>query len=110
MLHFKSTLFDWTVVPAMLAAMRSFVCPYNGAAWKTGKGKGQTKTNALIVDERLRVCGLDNVFALGDCAMEPQRLPQTAQVASQEGKWLGQYQLYLCCFSSWLQPCTASKP
>ena len=86
------------------------LCPYNGAAWKTGKDKGQTKTNALIVDERLRVCGLDNVFALGDCAMEPQRLPQTAQVASQEGKWLGQYQLYLCCFSSWLQPCTASKP
>lgn len=23
--------------------------------------------------------------------MEPQRLPQTAQVASQEGKWLGEY-------------------
>ena len=40
------------------------------------------------VDDKLRVAGTDNVFAMGDCA-SLRRLPQTAQVASQEGKFLG---------------------
>merc|ERR1719231_1943037 len=50
---------------------------------------GQDFRHAMVVDGHLRVRGATNVFALGDCAAEPQSLPQTAQVASQEVKWLG---------------------
>ena len=53
-----------------------------------GADKGQTNRRALIVDDKLRVSGTENVFAMGDCA-SLGRLPQTAQVASQEGKFLG---------------------
>jgi len=54
---------------------------------KIGAEKGQTERRGLKVDERMRVVGADGIFALGDCAAS--KYPQTAQVASQEGAWLG---------------------
>ncbi len=44
----------------------------------------------LLVDEHLRVAGRRDVFALGDCAaLSGEPLPATAQVAQQQGKYLG---------------------
>lgn len=44
----------------------------------------------LPVDPWLRVKGLDNIFAMGDCAIiEDGALPSTAQVAGQQGAYLG---------------------
>ena len=44
----------------------------------------------VITDEYLRVPSYANIYALGDCAtIAGQNLPQTAQVAMQEGKYLG---------------------
>lgn len=44
----------------------------------------------LPVDPWLRVKGLSNVFAMGDCALiEDGALPSTAQVAGQQGAYLG---------------------
>jgi NADH:ubiquinone reductase (non-electrogenic) len=44
----------------------------------------------LVTDDFLRVTGHENVFALGDCACpQGQELPQLAQVAEQQGRYLG---------------------
>lgn len=49
-----------------------------------------SKRRKVPVDAWLRAKGLDRVFALGDCAiMEGQPLPSTAQVAGQQGAFLG---------------------
>jgi NADH:ubiquinone reductase (non-electrogenic) len=52
-------------------------------------GKDQTDKRGLVVDECLRVKGapLGEVFAMGDCAFSGK--PPTAQVAMQQGKYLG---------------------
>lgn len=42
-----------------------------------------------MVDERLKVDGTDNIFALGDCTFT--KYPPTAQVAFQEGEYLANY-------------------
>ncbi|CAN0315688.1 unnamed protein product, partial [Hapterophycus canaliculatus] len=43
----------------------------------------------LVTDDWLRVLGAPSVFALGDCAVISDKpLPQTAQVASQQGAYL----------------------
>lgn len=47
----------------------------------------RTSSKALVVDDHLRVKGCSNMFALGDCAQSG--LPATAQVASQQGRYLG---------------------
>lgn len=59
----------------------------------------------LPVDAWLRVRGARSVFALGDCAqMEHEPLPSTAQVAGQQGAFLGRKNsctallCYLCNF------------
>jgi NADH:ubiquinone reductase (non-electrogenic) len=56
---------------------------------KIGKEKGQTDRRGLLVDECLRVKGTTpgEVFAIGDCAVSGK--PPTAQVAYQQGKFLG---------------------
>jgi len=56
---------------------------------KIGKEKGQTDRRGLLVDESLRVKGTrpGEVFAIGDCAVSGK--PPTAQVAYQQGKYLG---------------------
>jgi len=54
-----------------------------------GKESGQTDRRGLLVDECLRVKGTvpGEVFAIGDCAVSGK--PPTAQVAYQQGKYLG---------------------
>mmetsp|Transcript_100300 Transcript_100300/g.214920 ORF Transcript_100300/g.214920 Transcript_100300/m.214920 type:complete len:507 (+) Transcript_100300:88-1608(+) len=54
-----------------------------------GKEAGQTDRRGLLVDECLRVKGTrpGEVFAIGDCAVSGK--PPTAQVAYQQGKYLG---------------------
>jgi NADH:ubiquinone reductase (non-electrogenic) len=56
---------------------------------KIGKEAGQNDRRGLVVDECLRVKGtpLGDVFAVGDCAFSGK--PPTAQVALQQGKYLG---------------------
>lgn len=56
---------------------------------KIGKEAGQTDKRGLLVDECLRVRGTPpgEVFAIGDCAVSGK--PPTAQVAMQQGKYLG---------------------
>eukprot|EP00177_Eucheuma_denticulatum_P002705 GFKZ01004862.1.p1 GENE.GFKZ01004862.1~~GFKZ01004862.1.p1 ORF type:complete len:510 (+),score=43.72 GFKZ01004862.1:38-1567(+) len=43
----------------------------------------------IAVDEWLRVRGVSGVFAAGDCARMDEGLPATAQVAGQQGAYLG---------------------
>jgi len=56
---------------------------------KIGKEAGQTDRRGLVVDPCLRVKGTRSgeVFAIGDCAVSGK--PPTAQVAYQQGKYLG---------------------
>eukprot|EP00929_Paragymnodinium_shiwhaense_P030538 TRINITY_DN1728_c1_g1_i3.p1 TRINITY_DN1728_c1_g1~~TRINITY_DN1728_c1_g1_i3.p1 ORF type:complete len:512 (+),score=142.96 TRINITY_DN1728_c1_g1_i3:101-1636(+) len=56
---------------------------------KIGAEKGQSDRRGLLVDQALRVRGtkLGEVFAVGDCAVSGK--PPTAQVAAQQGKFLG---------------------
>jgi NADH:ubiquinone reductase (non-electrogenic) len=56
---------------------------------KIGRDAGQNDRRGLVVDECLRVKGapLGEVFAVGDCAVSGK--PPTAQVAMQQGKYLG---------------------
>lgn len=50
------------------------------------------QSSRALVDSRLRVQGVQDVFALGDCAhIVDGPLPATAQVAQQQGAWLAQY-------------------
>jgi NADH:ubiquinone reductase (non-electrogenic) len=47
----------------------------------------QTDRRGLLVDGNLRVKGTKNIFAIGDCAFTGN--PPTAQVAAQEGEYVG---------------------
>jgi NADH:ubiquinone reductase (non-electrogenic) len=50
----------------------------------------KNKRNKIITDDYLRVKGYDNIYAFGDCIeTEGKPRPVTAQVAQQEGKYLG---------------------
>jgi NADH dehydrogenase FAD-containing subunit len=80
--------------------------PYGLAVWAAGNGplplvldlieetpeqkeKAAWGRGRLVVDDWLRVKGSARVFALGDCGVVDGRpLPQTAQVASQQGTYL----------------------
>ena len=73
--------------------------PYGLLVWVTGNtatdfvknsGFPLSKRNKIIVDEFFRVKAYDNIYALGDCSeCENVIYPATAQVAQQEGKYLG---------------------
>jgi len=54
---------------------------------KIGPENGQDSRRGLVVDGKLKVKGTKNIWALGDCSWTS--LPATAQVAQQEGKYLG---------------------
>ncbi|CAM9578122.1 unnamed protein product, partial [Laminaria digitata] len=80
--------------------------PYGLAVWAAGNGplplvldlieavdeqkeKAKWGRGRLVTDDWLRVLGAPSVFALGDCAVvDDKPLPQTAQVASQQGTYL----------------------
>lgn len=55
------------------------------AAWNVPRGRG----GRIEVDERQRVKGRDDVFAIGDVSIGPDQLPQLAQPALQGGKYVG---------------------
>ena len=64
----------------------------------------------LITDSFLRVSGIDNVWALGDCAAVPihnseQISPPTAQFAVRQGKCLA-YNIYASCLGTTQKPFT----
>jgi NADH:ubiquinone reductase (non-electrogenic) len=60
-------------------------CPFVvGLPW------AKDRAGRLLTDEYLRVPEADGVYALGDCACpRGQNLPQLAQVAEQQGRYLG---------------------
>jgi NADH:ubiquinone reductase (non-electrogenic) len=85
---------------------RPLVCDL---ATSLGSAAGQTAPRrGVAVDQSLRVKGVKegNVFALGDCALSG--LPPTAQVAAQQGKWLGR--LLRDCKEGTLTPPTTATP
>ncbi|HET9870169.1 MAG TPA: FAD-dependent oxidoreductase [bacterium] len=67
--------------------------------WSTGIGPTiaannfplpKDKASRILTDPTLKVKGFEDVYALGDCAfVGDQGLPATAQVAMQQGKYLG---------------------
>jgi NADH:ubiquinone reductase (non-electrogenic) len=77
------------------------VIPYGALVWVTGNStnklisklianigdSSQPNKRALLIDQYLRVNGAKNIFSLGDCSF--MKLPATAQVASQQGRYLG---------------------
>jgi len=72
--------------------------PYGMLVWSTGNAPAalvagspfpKDRAGRLCVDERLRVEGTTDVYALGDCAAARDHpLPATAQVAQQQGAYL----------------------
>jgi len=82
--------------------------PYGFLVWVTGNTprrlirdamekigtKYQSDRRGLKVDTHFRVLGVDNVWAIGDCAIST--CPPTAQVAYQEGAYLGRLFNSLC--------------
>ena len=56
----------------------------------TGKAEiGPGGQGVMIVDSWCRMHGATNVYAIGDCTFSRGPLPATAQVASQQGSYLG---------------------
>jgi NADH:ubiquinone reductase (non-electrogenic) len=51
--------------------------------------QNQPIRRAISVDEHLRVVGSDNIWAIGDSSVTKKNYPATAQVASQQGRYLG---------------------
>lgn len=77
--------------------------PYGVLIWSTGikpqkltmdvmkKLDAQTERRGLLIDDKLRLLGVeDSVFGIGDCTFHPGWVP-TAQVAHQEGEYLAKY-------------------
>lgn len=60
--------------------------PSPAAAWL---GLSHVAQGRVPVDDRLAVAGWPDVHALGDTAAMPNPLPGLAQVAKQQGRWLG---------------------
>lgn len=74
------------------------IIPFGLAVWSTGNGPTvlveslqfpKCKMSHLLTDEYLCVLGTKNIFSIGDCAtIKDQELPETAQVAQQQGTYL----------------------
>lgn len=76
--------------------------PYGMLVWATGNAprglirqlsssieEQKNARRGLLVNERLLVDGTDNIYALGDCTFT--KYPPTAQVAFQQGAFLGEH-------------------
>jgi NADH:ubiquinone reductase (non-electrogenic) len=73
--------------------------PFGLLLWSTGNGPTPFAVAAPLqkdgrqriqVDTSFRAAGVENIFAIGDCAVVVDNpLPATAQVAQQQGKYLG---------------------
>ncbi|CAM9427994.1 unnamed protein product [Chrysoparadoxa australica] len=95
------------VTDTMVKLSDGSTIPYGLAVWAAGNGPlpvvldmienvpdqselASWGRGRIVVDDWLRVKGAENVFALGDCAVVDKKpLPQTAQVAAQQGTYLG---------------------
>ena len=98
----KAYVHDYKQHEVILRDGRSFksqtiiwVCGVTGRRINGIDDKFYGPGNRLIVDRFNKVEGLDNVFAIGDCALMkthvyPKGHPQMAQAAIQQGKNLGQ--------------------
>ena len=98
----KAYVHDYKQHEVILRDGRSFksqtiiwVCGVTGRRINGIDDKFYGPGNRLIVDRFNKVEGLDNVFAVGDCALMkthvyPKGHPQMAQAAIQQGKNLGQ--------------------
>lgn len=79
---------DENFVPAGLVVWASGVTVHDVVGeWDVPQGRG----GRIRIDDRMRVQGLDRVYAIGDIAVEDgdRALPQLAQPAMQEGKYVG---------------------
>jgi NADH dehydrogenase FAD-containing subunit len=87
------------VKPGELHLVDGRVIPFGLCVWSTGNAPNELirslnwhkedRSGRLLVDNRLRVLEKSNIFAIGDCAVIKEvQLPQTAQCAQQEGKYL----------------------
>ncbi|KAM9972776.1 hypothetical protein ACTFIR_012145 [Dictyostelium discoideum] len=78
--------------------------PYGLLVWATGNTPRKITTQimqsigpniqnnrrGLVVDDYFRVAGTDGIWSIGDASINPSKpLAQTAQVASQQGRYLG---------------------
>ncbi|EGC38564.1 hypothetical protein DICPUDRAFT_148767 [Dictyostelium purpureum] len=78
--------------------------PYGLLVWATGNAPRKLTTQliqaigtnvqnnrrGLVIDDYFRVAGADGIWAIGDASINPSKpLAQTAQVASQQGRYLG---------------------
>ena len=80
---------DEEFLPAGVVVWASGVAVHESVSkWGLPQGKG----GRVIVDDHMRVEGLDNVYAVGDIAAETgdRALPQLAQPAIQGGKYVGE--------------------
>lgn len=74
------------------------IIPFGLAVWSTGNSPTalveslqfpKNKMSRLLTDEYLCIPGTNNIFSIGDCAtINNQYLPETAQVAQQQGTYL----------------------
>jgi NADH:ubiquinone reductase (non-electrogenic) len=81
------TLNDGTVIPCGLVVWTSGV---GQTAFVRSLAVEKDRAGRIVVDEFLRVKDLTDVYALGDCAANfSLPLPATAQVAQQQGVYLG---------------------
>ena len=81
--------------------------PFGLVVWSTGVGMSdfvrslpfeKDRSSRILVDPYLKVRKQENIFALGDCAaIEDLNLPSTAQVAQQEGLYLGKALNRIAC-------------
>jgi NADH dehydrogenase FAD-containing subunit len=78
---------DGETIPAGLTIWSAGIQPtelvQNSAFAKDCRGR-------IVVNSRLQVVGHQDIFGLGDCSFIPEKeYPTTAQVAQQQGKYLG---------------------
>ena len=79
---------DETFLPAGIVVWASGITVHDTVSrWRVPQGRG----GRIVVDDRLRVVGLDDVYAVGDIAAEEgdRALPQLAQPAIQAGRYVG---------------------
>lgn len=84
--HDFCTLTDGRKLPFGLMVWSTGLAPVEVVQRMEGVKKDRGR---IVVDKRLRVPGLEGVFAMGDAAIESERpLGPLAQVADQQGKYL----------------------
>lgn len=82
--HDSCTLADGRKLPFGLMVWSTGLAPVEVVERMEGVKKDRGR---IVVDGRLKVPGLEGVFAMGDAAIEPERpLGPLAQVADQQGK------------------------